>query len=202
MDPWAGNIIIFSIFYLNVTMFTWILKERCCELTCIQQKLCHEIWKTYQAWKTYLSCIHVPVFFPEDWYVVIILYYIKWQALYSLLSNTPSVFVYFDLTKIVVYLETHFYPLESIRCPKSYNYSLIISTKSKIYLKQIHFVKHFTRLYFYFWQILTAFWRLQCGKRPPKASGNFGWRARSTLYSPVWRVKVVRWVGTWKRLPR
>jgi hypothetical protein len=40
----------------------------------------------------------------------------------------------------------------------------------------------------------------QCGKRPlansPKASGNFGWRVRSTLYSLVWRV------GTWKRLPR
>ena len=28
--------------------------------------------------------------------------------------------------------------------------------------------------------------------RSPKASGNFGWRVRSTLYSPVWRVTVVR----------
>ena len=41
---------------------------------------------------------------------------------------------------------------------------------------------------------------LQCGKRPlansPKASGNFGWRVQSTLYSPVWRVTVVRRVGT------
>ena len=41
---------------------------------------------------------------------------------------------------------------------------------------------------------------LQCGKRPlansPKASGNFGWRVRSTLYSLVWRVTVVRRVGT------
>jgi hypothetical protein len=30
----------------------------------------------------------------------------------------------------------------------------------------------------------------QCGKRPlansPKASGNFRWRVRSTLYLPVW----------------
>jgi hypothetical protein len=37
---------------------------------------------------------------------------------------------------------------------------------------------------------------LQCGKRPlansPKASGNFGWRVRSTLYSSVWRVTVVK----------
>ena len=30
----------------------------------------------------------------------------------------------------------------------------------------------------------------------PKVIGNFGWRVRSTLFSPVWRV------GTWKRLPR
>ena len=28
------------------------------------------------------------------------------------------------------------------------------------------------------------------------ASGNFGWQVRSTLYSPVWRVTVVRRVGT------
>ena len=50
------------------------------------------------------------------------------------------------------------------------------------------------------------YWGLQCGKRPlansPNASGNFRWRARSTYYSPVWRVTVVRRVGTWKRLPR
>ena len=99
-------------------MLKRILKERCCELTCIQQKLCDEIWKTCQAWKKYLSCIHVPVFFPEDWYVVIILYYIKWQALYSLLFNTPSVFVYFDLTKIVVYLETTFLSLRIYKMSK------------------------------------------------------------------------------------
>ena len=47
---------------------------------------------------------------------------------------------------------------------------------------------------------------VQCGKRPlansPKASGNFGWWVQSTLYSPVWRVTVVRRVGTWKRSPR
>ena len=46
----------------------------------------------------------------------------------------------------------------------------------------------------------------QCGKRPlansPNASGNFGWRVRSTLYTSVWWVKVVRRVGTWKRSPR
>ena len=63
-----------------------------------------------------------------------------------------------------------------------------------------------------YWQkkcIYTFFrWRIyvQCGKWPlansPKASGNFGWRVRSTLYSLVWRVTVVRRVGTWKRLPR
>jgi hypothetical protein len=38
--------------------------------------------------------------------------------------------------------------------------------------------------------------------RSPKASGNLGWQVRSTLYSPVWRVTVVRRVGTWKYLPR
>ena len=47
---------------------------------------------------------------------------------------------------------------------------------------------------------------LLCGKPPlansPKASGNFGWRVTSTLYSPVWRVTVVRRVGTLKRSPR
>ena len=32
--------------------------------------------------------------------------------------------------------------------------------------------------------------------RSPSASGNFEWRVRSTLYSPVWRVTVVRRVGT------
>ena len=49
-------------------------------------------------------------------------------------------------------------------------------------------------------------WPIQCGKPPlansPKASGNFGWRVTSTLYSPVWRVTVVRRIGTWKRSPR
>ena len=32
--------------------------------------------------------------------------------------------------------------------------------------------------------------------RSPNASGNFGWRVRSALYLPVWRVTVVRGVGT------
>ena len=32
--------------------------------------------------------------------------------------------------------------------------------------------------------------------RSPKASVNFGWRVTSTLYSPVWRITVVRRVGT------
>ena len=41
---------------------------------------------------------------------------------------------------------------------------------------------------------------MQCGKRLlanlPKASGYFGWRVRSTFYSLIWRVTVVRRVGT------
>ena len=48
-------------------------------------------------------------------------------------------------------------------------------------------------------------WTIQCGKPPlansPKASGHFGWRVTSTLYSLVWRITVVRRVGTWKRSP-
>jgi hypothetical protein len=48
--------------------------------------------------------------------------------------------------------------------------------------------------------------QVQCGKRPlansPNSSVNFWWRVRSTLYSPVWQVTVVRRVGTWKRSPR
>ena len=47
---------------------------------------------------------------------------------------------------------------------------------------------------------VTEFEQVQRGKRPlansPKASGNFGWRVTSTLYSSVWRVTVVRRVGT------
>ena len=52
--------------------------------------------------------------------------------------------------------------------------------------------------------LLMQYWNnnipSQCGKRPlansQKASGNFGWRVRSTLYSLVWQVTVVRRVGT------
>jgi hypothetical protein len=46
-------------------------------------------------------------------------------------------------------------------------------------------------------QIQEKYYLYRVGKdRSPNASGNFGWRVRCTLYSLVWRVTVLRQVGT------
>jgi hypothetical protein len=55
-------------------------------------------------------------------------------------------------------------------------------------------------LVFRHWKILSCHdlgYQMQWGKQPlALVSGNFRWRVRYTLYSPVWRVTVVRRVET------
>jgi hypothetical protein len=54
----------------------------------------------------------------------------------------------------------------------------------------------------FIWYLLASLKKMSLAKHGEfSASGHFGWRVTCTLYSPVWRITVVRQVGTWKRSP-